>query len=99
MNAPIPREWVVHCKSVGRGEKALAYLRRYLSSGVLSKMNILSDRGGVVAFSTQDNIGKEKIQSVSGVEFLWMLLRYVLPKRFRRARDDGLLHGNRIGLP
>jgi hypothetical protein len=99
MNAPIPREWVVHCKSVGRGEKALAYLRRYLSSGVLSKMNILSDRGGVVAFSTQDNIGKEMILSVSGVEFLWMLLRYGLPKRFRRARDDGLLHGNRIGLP
>lgn len=34
------------------------------------------------------------IQSLPGAEFLWMLLRHVLPKRFRRARDYGLLHGN-----
>ncbi len=99
INAPIPREWVVHCNSVGRVEKALAYLRRYLSSGVLSEKNILSDRGDVVTFSTQHNIGEEMILIVSGAEFLWMLLRYVLPKWFRRALDDGLLHGNRIGLP
>jgi len=66
---------------------------------VLSEKNILSDRGGVATFSSQDNIGKEMILSVSGAEFLWRLLLYVLPKRFRRALDDGLLHGNGIGLP
>ena len=68
-------------------------------SGVLSEKNILSDRGGVVAFRTPDNIGKEMILSFSGAEFLWMLLRYVLPKRFRHPRDEFLLHGARIGLP
>jgi hypothetical protein len=34
------------------------------------------------------------IQSLSGAEFLWRLLLHVLPKRFRRVRDFGLLHGN-----
>jgi hypothetical protein len=38
------------------------------------------------------------IQNTTGAEFLWMLLRHVLPKRFRRARDYGLLHGNSVGL-
>ena len=52
----------------------------------------------MVTFRTQDNTGKEMIQRVTGAEFLWMLLRHVLPKRFRRARDYGLLHGNRKGL-
>jgi len=68
-------------------------------SGVLSEKNILSDRGGMVTFGTQDNIGKEMILSVSGAEFLWILLRYGLPKRFRHPRDECLLHGARIGLP
>ena len=34
------------------------------------------------------------IQTLPGAEFLWLLLRHVLPKRFRRVRDFGLLHGN-----
>jgi hypothetical protein len=68
-------------------------------SGVLSEKNILSDRGGVATFSTQDIIGNVMILSFSGAEFLWMLLHYVLTERFRPALDDGLLHGARIGLP
>lgn len=90
----LPREWVVHCKSVGRGSKALVYLGRYLYRGVLSEKNILADQDGMVTFRTQDNAGKEVIQTVPGADFLWLLLRHVLPKRFRRVRDYGLLHGN-----
>ena len=90
----IPREWVVHCKSVGRGEKALIYLGRYLYRGVLPEKNILSDEDGMVTFRTKDNAGKEIIQTISGGDFLWLLLRHVLPRRFRRVRDFGLLHGN-----
>ncbi|WP_399213883.1 transposase [Synechococcus sp. RedBA-s] len=29
-----------------------------------------------------------------GAEFLWRLLRHVLPRRFRRVRDYALLHAN-----
>jgi hypothetical protein len=98
VNASTPRDWVVHCKSVGQGEKVLVYLWRYLYGGVLSEKNILSDRDGTVTFRTRDNTGRQMIQSVTGAGFLWKLLCHVLPKRFRRARDYGLLHGHRKGL-
>jgi hypothetical protein len=48
----------------------------------------------MVTFQTKDNAGKEIIQTISGGDFLWLLLRHVLPRRFRRVRDFGLLHGN-----
>jgi hypothetical protein len=32
VQATIPRDWVLHCKSVGNGNKALVYLRQ-TSSG------------------------------------------------------------------
>ena len=85
---------MVHCQSVGSGQKALVYLGRYLYRGVLPEKDILSDRDGLITFRIRDNSGAVRIQSLPGAEFLWMLLRHVLPKRFRRARDYGLLHGN-----
>jgi hypothetical protein len=94
VQATIPRDWVVHCTSVGSGHKALVYLGRYLYRGVLPEKDILSDRNGLITFRIRDNSGAVLIQSLPGAEFLWMLLRHVLPKRFRRARDYGLLHGN-----
>ena len=94
VQATIPRDWVVHCTSVGSGHKALVYLGRYLYRGVLPEKDILSDRDGLITFRIRDNSGAVLIQSLPGAEFLWMLLRHVLPKRFRRARDYGLLHGN-----
>jgi hypothetical protein len=70
------------------------YLGRYLYRGVLPEKDILSDRDGLITFRIRDNSGAVLIQSLPGAEFLWMLLRHVLPRRFRRARDYGLLHGN-----
>ena len=37
----VPGAWVVDCKNVGRGEKALAYLGRYLYRGVIQEKDIL----------------------------------------------------------
>jgi hypothetical protein len=90
----LPEEWVVQCKAVGRGEQALIYLGRYLYRGVMSEKNILSDSQGFITFRIKDNTGQEVIQRLPGGEFLWRLLLHVLPKRFRRVRDFGLLHGN-----
>ena len=98
VSTPLPTEWVVDCKSVGSGEKALVYLGRYLYRGVLPEKDILSDQDGIVTFRTWNNTGEVMIQSQPGAEFLWLLLRHVLPKRFRRARDYGLLHGNCAAL-
>ena len=52
------------------------------------------DSHGIITFRIKDNEGQEVMQSLSGAEFLWRLLLHVLPKRFRRVRDFGLLHGN-----
>jgi len=42
----LPAQWVVDCKSVGDGEKALVHLGRYLYRGVLREDDILSGAGG-----------------------------------------------------
>ncbi len=94
IRATLPSEWVVHCKAVGRGDKALAYLGRYMYRGVLPEKNILKDQDGSITFQTVDNEGAEIIQTLPGAESLWLLLRHVLPKCFRGVRDFGLLYGN-----
>ncbi|MFN9531427.1 MAG: transposase [Cyanobacteriota bacterium] len=90
----LPSQWVVDCKAVGTGEAALVYLGRYLYRGVLPEKNILSDHKGQVTFRSKDNQGHTILLRVPGGEFLWLLLRHVLPKRFRRVRDFGLLQAN-----
>ena len=42
---PLPKQWVAHCKHVGRGLPALQYLSRYLYRGVISERNIIEDDG------------------------------------------------------
>jgi hypothetical protein len=69
-------------------------LGRYLYRGVLPEKNIIADRDGKVSFCYVDNKGKRQIRTLPGGEFLWLLLRHVLPRRFRRVRDFGLLHAN-----
>ncbi|WP_366636053.1 transposase [Aquisalimonas sp.] len=33
-------------------------------------------------------------RTLAGEDFLWLLLRHVVPKGFRRARNFGFLHAN-----
>ncbi len=84
-------EWI---KIIRPPRVRTVYLGRYLYRGVLPEKDILSDRDGLITFRIRDNSGAVLVQSLPGADFLWMLLRHVLPKRFRRARDYGLLHGN-----
>jgi hypothetical protein len=90
-----PKDWVVDCKAVGSGEKAIAYLGRYLYRGVIQEKDILACENGEVTFRYRDS--KTKLwayRTVSGAEFLWLIVQHVLPKGFRRARNYGLLHPN-----
>lgn len=91
----LPTKWVVDCKSVGDGEKALIYLGRYLYRGVIRESDILSSEAGQVSFRYRDSqSGEMKIRTVSGADFLRLILQHVLPKGFRRARNYGFLHPN-----
>lgn len=90
-----PEKWVVDCKAVGAGAKALTYLGRYLYRGVVKEKDIVACRNGRVTFRYQDSKTKQiKTRTLLGVEFLRLVLRHVLPRRFRRARNFGFLHPN-----
>lgn len=98
VNATLPADWVVDCTHVGRGDKALTYLGKYLYRGVLSERNILCVVAGDVTFRYTDNTGVSQTRTLPGADFLWLLLQHVLPRGFRRARDYGFLHANSKAL-
>ena len=90
-----PENWVVDVKSVGRGDKALVYLGRYLYKGVIQEKDIIACRDGQVTFRYQDSKTKKmQTRTFPGAKFLWLMLQHVLPKGFRRARNFGFLHPN-----
>ena len=93
--ADLPDAWVVDCKCVGPGGPAFVYLGRYLYRGVIQEKDILRCQDAQVTYRWRDSkTGKSAQRSVSGVEFLRLVLQHVLPKGFRRARNYGFLHPN-----
>lgn len=96
-NLPVPNncpnKWVVDCKSVGNGDKALIYLGKYLYKGVIQEKDILKCEYGMVTFRyICSKTKKYQIRTVTGEHFLWLLMRHVLPKGFRKTRCYGFLH-------
>ncbi len=90
-----PDQWVVDCRHVGQGNKALVYLGRYLYRGVIQEKDILSCQDGQVTFRYQNSKTKQyQTRIVSGAQFLWLVLQHILPRGFRRAREYGFLHHN-----
>lgn len=90
-----PKKWVAHCKYVGKGITAIKYLARYLYRGVISEKNITANRDGNVTFKyIESHTRKIKYRTIAGEDFLSLILKHVLPKGFRRARDYGFLHSN-----
>ena len=86
---------MVDCKSVGSGQTALVYLGRYLYRGVIREADIVACEDGQVTFQYRNaKTGKRERRTVSGAQFLWLVLQHVLPKGFRRARNFGFLHPN-----
>jgi hypothetical protein len=90
-----PEDWVVDCKAVGSGEKALTYLGRYLYRGVIQEKDIVACENGNVTFRYRNSKTREiGSRTVPGAQFLWLIVQHVLPTGFRRARNYGLLHPN-----
>ena len=90
-----PTHWVVDCKSVGNGASALIYLGRYLYRGVIREQDIVACHDGQVSFRYRNaKTGRMERRTLSGADFLWLVLQHVLPKGFRRARNFGFLHPN-----
>ena len=90
-----PATWVVDCRQVGSGAKAIVYLGRYLYRGVIAEKDILHMDRQTVTFRYRDSkTGQWARRTLAGVAFLRLILQHVLPKGFRRARNFGFLHPN-----
>ena len=93
--AKLPATWVVDCRCVGDGQKALLYLSRYLYRGVIQERDILRCENGNVTFQYRDaKTAKMAQRTLCGADFLWLVLQHVLPKGLRRSRNFGFLHPN-----
>ena len=91
----LPERWVVDCKRLDHGGAAVVYLGRYLYRGVIQERDILRcDDTGVTYRWRNSKTGKMQQRTVSGAEFLRLVLQHALPKGFRRARSYGFLHPN-----
>ena len=86
------RDWVVHIKPVGNGEKALEYMGRYLFRVAISNNRILKLENGKVTFRyTDSKTGKTKIVLLEAFEFIRRFLQHVLPHNFMKLRYYGYL--------
>lgn len=93
--AGLPKRWIAHVTCVGKGEKALEYLARYLYRGVISENDIAVCDDGQVKFTYRESgTNHTKTKVLPPEDFIWRLLQHVLPRGFRRVRDYGFLHGN-----
>ncbi len=87
--------WVTRIQAAGSGEPALKYLSKYLYRGIIQERNILSDTDGQITFEYVESKTKlRKTRTLPAADFLFLVLKHVLPKRFRRSRDYGFHHGN-----
>jgi len=86
-------KWVVDCKNVDKGDKALIYLGRYLYKGAIQEKDILKSENAMVTFRYLNSKTKKyQTRTVTGEYFLWLITQHILPKGFRRVRAYGFLH-------
>ena len=88
-----PGDWVVDCKDVGNGDKAIVYLGRYLYRGVIREEDILKNANGMITFRyLHAKTRTWRTRTVTGENFLYLLMQHVLPRGFRKTRSYGFLH-------
>ncbi|NUM78676.1 transposase, partial [candidate division KSB1 bacterium] len=91
------KDWVVDCRPVGSGERALKYLAPYIfrvaiSNRRLLKLETCPGRNGNVTFQFRDGETKQlKTTTVTAEEFIRRFLQHVLPHRFIKVRYYGFL--------
>ncbi|MEE9119086.1 MAG: transposase, partial [Calditrichia bacterium] len=86
------RDWVVHMKPVGNGEKAMEYMGRYLFRVAIINNRIIKFEDGKVTFRyTDGKTGKTKIVTLDALEFIRRFLQHVLLHNFMKVRYYGYL--------
>jgi hypothetical protein len=76
--ASTPKEWVVDCKKVGNGDKAIIYLGKYLYKGVIQEKDILRCENGKVTFRyIHAKSNAYRTRTVTGEYFLCLLMQHI----------------------
>lgn len=97
------QNWAVDCQAVGSGEKALAYLARYVFKTATGNRHLQRLPSGQVLWPYRDSkTGEQKSIPLTPTELIRRFLQHVLPRGFCRVRLFGWLHpagrlrGNRV---
>ena len=95
-------KWVVHCKAVGDGSKALRYLAAYVYRVAITDRRIVkvtprsSEHDSLldmVTFQYRPGGSKQyKTMQVTAEQFIRRLLQHVLPRGLQKVRHYGFLH-------
>lgn len=73
----------------------ISYIWRYLKRPVIAESRILSCDWTTVSFSYKDKYdNKNKVKSVSVLEFIWLLIRHI-PEKFFKNIQYGWIFANR----
>lgn len=88
------KDWVVYAKKpFDSAKNVVRYLGRYTHRIALSNHRLVSIKGGKVSFLWRDysDNNKQKIMTITANEFIRRYLQHVLPPRFTRIRQIGIL--------
>jgi hypothetical protein len=97
------QNWGVNCRAVGSGEKALAYLARYVFKTATGNRRLQVLPSDKVLWPYRDSkTGQHQSIPLAPTELIRRFLQHVLPANFCRVRFFGWLHpaakvrGNRV---
>jgi len=88
------KPWVVYAKEPFRGVgQVLEYLGRYTHKIAISNHRIQNIENGKVTFSYKDYAdgSRQKLMTLSSVEFIRRFCLHILPRGFRKMRHYGIL--------
>jgi Putative transposase/Transposase zinc-binding domain len=86
------KRWNVQIQPVGKGDKALSYLSRYVQKTAISKSTLIASdpRQVTISYIHRDS-GARRTATFSGQEWMRRFLQHVLPTGFTRVRHFGFL--------
>lgn len=88
-------DWVVDCRHVGNGKKALSYLAQYVFRVAIAPGRILRVADGRVWFRyRRSGEKKERTCDLTVFEFMRRYLQHVLPHGFTKVRHFGFMAPN-----
>jgi len=93
------KDWVVHCKPVGDGNRALKYLAPYIYRIAITNNRIEKLENGQVSFRFKNSDTNQwQTATLPVFDFIHRFLQHVLPKGFVKIRYYGFLSPNKRNL-